>query len=67
MKYPITQKYIDIACPPLFVFGSHDGGVTVDISDINQDVFTHVPRDIAVKIIEANSEYMNKLYKLLKG
>lgn len=58
-KAPFKRKYIDSETPVTnewVVFGHHDDG-TVDISDGTDDIFVHVPPDVAETLIEARRQF----------
>jgi hypothetical protein len=64
MKVPMREKYIDETFPPLMVFGAHPDGM-VDIVNVNADVLTGIPPEVADKVVKANQIYMAELYKIL--
>lgn len=66
-KAPWKPKYLTEETPVLngwIKFGTHEDG-TVDISDANMDIFTHVPEEIADEIINARNEFCAVIEKHL--
>jgi hypothetical protein len=64
-KRPWRAKYLDEETPVLsrwIVFGEFDDG-TVGISDMNSDIFEHVPRDVAEQIIDARNAFVDVVLK----
>lgn len=61
----MRQTYIDEAVGFYFIFGRHADG-TVDVFDGTRDVFTKLPEDAANRVIEAQHEFLEKLYKILE-
>jgi len=64
MNLPMRQKYVDEAQPPLVIFGEYKDGC-VDVADSTRDVFRHLPREVAEKVVQANDRYMAELYRIL--
>ena len=65
MLIPMRPKYIDEAVGIWFIFGTNPENGGVDISDGNNDVFTDIPYEIALKLVEVQNEFRNKLYSIL--
>lgn len=63
MHIPMREKYVDEHFPPLFEYGSTMG--LVDLADVNNITVISLPRETAEKVLAANKEYMEKLYKIL--
>lgn len=65
-KLPMSSKSLDKIVRPWFLFGVnvHDTNL-VDISNGIEDLFTSLPREIAVKVIEARDKFIDQLEDLL--
>ncbi len=64
-KRPWRWKYLFEETTVLnmwFKFGKYENGC-VDISDINGDIFSHVPEDVADEIIKARNDFIEVLAK----
>lgn len=58
-KAPWRAKYITEETPVLnswIIFGYYDDG-SVNISDANMEIFSHVPKDVAERIIKARNAF----------
>ena len=60
----MREKYIDEKFPPLFEFGTSEEG-KVDLATANNPTVITLEKEVAEKVLEANREYMQKLYKIL--
>ena len=62
----MRHKYIDEAFPTWFIFGECKDG-KVDLSDGDDDIVTHIPREEAEKLIKLRDNLQEALYALLPG
>lgn len=62
----MREKYIDEQVGGIwFIFGEHEDG-SVDISNGTNDVFTKIPLDKALKLVDIRYKFLEELYKELK-
>lgn len=57
---PIKPKYLDCeteATAAWFIFGDYPDG-TVGVCDGDRDIFKHIPRDVAERIVKARNEFV---------
>jgi hypothetical protein len=64
MNIPMLEKYVDEAVGVWIIFGEGADDM-VDVADQTRDVFAGLPRDVAEKVVELQSEFRDKLYALL--
>lgn len=62
----IKRFEISIKVPDWYIFGEDKEG-NVDISDINGDIFIHVPKPLALEICKARNEFIEKITELVNG
>ena len=65
---PWKSKYLTEETPVLnnwFIFGDPATQWTVDITDGTQDIFVNIPRDIAVRLVEARQAMVDEIEKWL--
>jgi hypothetical protein len=54
----MSQDHIDrVAGEPWFIFGEHADGC-VDLSDGQNDVFEHIPRDKALRLMKLRDDFL---------
>ena len=61
----MREKYIDEAVGLYFIFGKHSAN-SVDVSDGTKDVFINIPEITAHRIVQAQEEFREKLYKIME-
>jgi hypothetical protein len=61
----MREKYIDEAVGVWIEFGIHKSG-NVDVSSEQGDIFTNVPPLVAAKLIKAQAEFRENLYRILR-
>lgn len=65
-KRPWKGKYLTEETPVLnywMIFGKFSDG-TVGISDSDQDIFEHVPENVAKEIVEARNTFCDKIEEI---
>lgn len=61
---PMLEKRVDARVGVWCVFGEYPG-LSVDISNGTDDVFTGLPPEVAVKVVEAHDRFREELYTIL--
>ena len=64
MKIPMREKYVDEAVGVFMIFGVRADG-SVDINDGYHDIFEGLPREAALRVVDAQAEFRAKLYDIL--
>lgn len=62
-----SEKTLDRYIKPWCVHGRSPDGKTVDVADIDQDVFTGVPPDIAEKLIQERQRHAGAIFDIVNG
>lgn len=65
MFLPMLEKRVDAKVGMYFLFGEDPKTKLVDISNGTDDVFTGLPVDVAIKVIEAHDKFREELYSIL--
>ena len=61
----MREKYIDEKVGGIwFIFGEHKDG-KVDLANSDGDIFTHLTKEQADKIIEARVKFLKSLYSII--
>jgi len=66
---PLKDKYIDEETPMFarwMIFGVHPQTGNVDIHDGNEDIITNVPSNVATKILDARTLFVDSMLDLMR-
>lgn len=62
-----SEKTLDYYIKPWHVFGRSRDGKTVDVADIDQDVFTGVLPDVAEKLIQERQRHADAIFDIVNA